>query len=160
MAHVANITALQGHFLSFILWLPLQDPEISNYCTASFNAMKKHLLKILWKKVQTQKKMFSIAIEKIMWHYWKVFHYCYVVQYPCFHHVSLVQHTASRVKTTAARGILQAKENGSRDLFPAGFSTFQPEGKELIKTTHPVNISLHFTSNCEFNWSSHCICVD
>lgn len=72
-------------------------------------------------------------------------------KYPCFHCISVVQLTASRVKATVAKGSLQPTVGGSRDLSLLAFPASHMKSKGLLKTTHTVNVSLTPYPHCEFN---------
>lgn len=121
MANVACIIALRGNFFSFMLCFPLQDPEISKLLHCKFQCYEKTSSENTMKKRPKLKKIcFQLPLKKECGTTEKFFVSAMLCN-PCFHHMSLVQHTATRVKTTVARGILQSIVSATRDLSPPGF---------------------------------------
>lgn len=141
MANVGIYYSISWSFLNFMPCFPLQDSEFSKYYAASFNAMdkdplpwfsklKKRCFQLpLQKECGTIEKYFSTAM---MWNF----------QYPCFHRISAVQLTASRVKATVARGSLQPIAGGSRDLSPDGFSSI-PHERQRAYQDHSTQLTFH-----------------
>lgn len=159
MENVAYIRALQGHFLSFMQWFP---QILRSQTTALQVSMwwKNVYWKYYEKRSKLKKRCFKLPLKKQYGTTGEFSITAMLHNIPAFIMWVLVQHTASRVKMVEARGILQSVVSGSRGLSLAGFLNIPSRSKGLIKTTHPVNISLTPYIYCEFNWTSHYICVD